>query len=301
MPTKLQLHVDQLLSDISVRYSNQEYVADAMVQTVPVKKDSDLFRVYARNFRIPETKRASGGVAREFDFEVSTSSYILENHALKGYVSDDAAENYDISDLRADMTEHLTDAIMRMKEKKVADLFTTTSWSLNVSLAATAAFNANTTVSNPIPVFDTGASTVIANSGHKPNYAVMPREGFVAVKNHISVLDRVKYTSAEVSEAMIASLLGVEKLHVANAGVDTSAEGVADAISNIYGDIAFMGYKPASPGPMKPASLYIFEKAAPRVRRWRIEERQSDAIEVQIKFQPKVVASLTGYLIKDII
>jgi hypothetical protein len=301
MPLKNQLHVDQLLSNISVKYSNSEYIADKVFPTVPVKKDSDLYRSYQRNFRIPETKRASGGVAREFDFEVSSSSYILENHALKNYVNDDQADNYDISDLRADMTEELTDAIMRMKEKKVADLFTTTSWSLNVSLAAANAFAQNTTVSNPIPIFDTACTTVISNSGYKPNFGILPRQGMIACKNHVSVLDRVKYTSAEITEKMLAALFGVEELLVPMASYDSANEGVADSIGDIYGDIAFVGWKPASAGPMKPSSGYIFEKAVPRVRRWRVEERQAEAIEVQIKFQPKVVASLTGYLIKDII
>jgi len=301
MPLKNQLHVDQLLSNISVKYQNQEYIADQVAPAVSVKKDSDLYRVYQRNFRIPETKRADGGVAREFDFDVSNSSYVLEKHALKQYIADDAQDNYDLSDLRADMTEHLTDAIMRMKEKKVADLFTTTSWSLNVSLATANAFTANTTVSNPIPVYDTAATEIISNSGYKPNFGILPRAGFIACKNHVSVLDRIKYVSSEVSESMIASLFGLDKLLVPNSSYDTAAEGAAEVITDIYGDISFVGYNPGSPGPLKPASIYCFEKQAPRVKRWRVEEREAEAIEVQIKFVPKVVASLTGFLIKDIL
>jgi len=299
MPLKNQLHVDQLLSNVSVKYSNSEYIADQVFPTLPVKKDSDLYRVYTRNFRIPETKRASKGVAREWDFEVSSSSYLLEEHALKNYIGDEEADNYDIGDLRADMTEELTDAILRMKEKKIADLFTKTSWSLNVSLAAANAFGQNTTVSNPIPVFDTGASTVIANSGYKPNFGILPRAGFVSCKSHVSILDRVKYTSAEMTPVMLQGLFDLEQLLIPNSVYDSSAEGVADAITAIYTN-AFLGWKPATPGPMKPSCGYIFEKAVPRVRRWRVEERKAEAVEVQIKFQPKIVASLTGYLIGGI-
>jgi hypothetical protein len=39
----------------------------------------------------------------------------------------------------------------------------------------------------------------------------------------------------------------------------------------------------------------------PRVRTWFDQERNANAVEVEIKYQPKVVASLTGYLIGDLL
>lgn len=301
MPLKSQLHVNQLLSNVSIQYKNSAYIWDKVFPMVPVVKDTDLYRVYDRNFKIPETKRAPKGVAREFGFEVSTSTYALEQHALKDYVGVDEAENYDQSSLEVDTTENLTDAIYRRIEKSVADLFTTTSWSLNVSLAAANAFSANTTVSDPVPVFDTGASTIIANSGMTPNYGIVPRDAFIAIKNHVSVLDRVKYTSAEVSEAMVGALLGLGQMLVPTAVQDTAPEGQAATISNFYGDICFLGYKPGAPGLKQVSAGYTFMRNAPRVRSWFDDERNATAIECEIKYQPKVVASLTGYLIKDVI
>ena len=89
MPQKSQLHVNQLLSNVSVQYKNSEYIWDKVFPQVSVSKDSDLYRVYERNFKIPDTKRAPKGVAREFGFDVSTASYMLEQHALKEYVGVD--------------------------------------------------------------------------------------------------------------------------------------------------------------------------------------------------------------------
>lgn len=301
MPQKSQLHVNQLLSNVSVKYSNAEYIWDKVFPQVPVVKDTDLYRVYDRNFRVPETKRAPKGVANEFQFDVSTASYALEQHALKDYVGKDEEENYDQGSLQVDTTENLTDAIYRRIELSVASLFTTTSWSLNVSLAAANAWTANTTVSDPVPVVDTGTSTVIANSGKTPTMMILPRDGYVAAKNHVSILDRVKYTSSDVSTSMLAGLFSVSELHIPTAVQDTAAEGVASSISNMWGDIAFLGWKPAAPGPKTPSCGYTFMRNAPRTRSWFDEERNSTAIEVEIKFQPKVVASLTGYLIKDIL
>lgn len=301
MPFQNQIHVDKLLSEISVKYKNSEYIGMDVFPKLQVKKDTDLYRSYVRDFRIPDTFRANGGEAKEHYFEVTTASYVLEKHALKDYVSDDDAQNYDIGSLRADVVEELTDVMQRRVEKSVADLFTTTNWSLNVSLAAANAFNANTTVSNPIPVFLTGATEIIGQSGKKPNFGILPRQGMVACQVHTSILDRIKYTSSEATAKMMAALFELEELLVPASQYDSSARGATEVIGDIWGDSAFLGWKPNRPSPMAPSCGYLFMNSDQKVKRWRVEERESEAIEVNMKFQPKVVASLTGFLIKDII
>lgn len=301
MPTKSQLHVNQLLSNVSVKYTPAMYIWNKVFPMVQVAKDSDLFRVYERNFKLPETSRAPKAVAKEASFDVSTSSYLLEQHAIKDYVGEDEAQNYDMGSLQVDATEHLTDIIYRRIEKSVADLFTTTSWSLNVSLAAAAAFNQNTTVSDPVPIFDTAATTIIANAGITPNYGILPREGFIAAKNHVSVLDRIKYTSSNLTEQMMASLFGLPELLIPMASYDSAADGLAATMTNFYGDVAFVGYKPGTAGVKVPSAGYVFSSKQPRVRTWFDDERNATAVEVEVKYQAKVVASLAGYLIKDIV
>lgn len=299
MPLKSQLHVNKLLSNVSVEYRNEEYIADKLFPKLMVTKDSDLYRVYDRNFKVPETKRAPKGVANEMSFQFSTSSYLLEQHALKDYVGVDEEQNNDLGSLKVDTTESLTDAILRRMELSAAALFTTTNWSLNVSLAAGAAFSSNTTTSDPVAVYDTGASVIIANSGKTPTFGYISRAGFVSVKNHVSVLDRVKYTSSEVSKNMIQALIGIGELHVATAIQDTAADGLAPSTSSFFSN-SFIGWKPGSPGIKTPSAGYTFMNSAPRVRSWFDQERNADAIEVEVKYQHKVVASLTGYLINGI-
>lgn len=297
MPLKSQLHVNKLLSNVSVQYRNEEYIWDKVFPQIPVSKDTDLYRVYDRNFKVPETRRAPKGVAREYNFEFSTSSYALEQHALKDYVGVDEEEQNDQGSLQVDATENLTDAIYRRAELMCAALFTKTSWSLTVSLASGAAFSDNTTTSDPVRIFDTGASTVIANSGKTPNFGILPRAGFISFKNHVSVLDRIKYTSSEVSKAMVQAAVGLQELHVPVSIYDSADDGIAFSGSAFFTH-AFLGWKPAGGGGMKtPSCGYTFISSKPRVRSWKDEERNATAIEVEVKLQPKVVASLTGYLI----
>ncbi len=301
MPLKNQLHVNQLLSNVSVQYKNQEYLWDKIFPIIPVKKDSDLYRVYDRNYRIPQTNRAPKGVAREMGFEFSTASYLLEQHALKEYVGVDEEINNDMGSLQVDATEYLTDAIYRRMEFMMSEQFTKTSWSLSVSLATAALWSANTMTSDPISVFDTGTSVVIANSGVTPNFAFTNRADYVSIKNHIAVLDRVKYTSSDVGKNAIAALIGVPEFMVSTAIYNTGAEGAVSGTAaggtSFFATKSFIGYKPAAPGMKTVSAGYTFMNNAPRVRTWKDEERNAVAVEVEVKFQPKIVASLTGYLI----
>lgn len=302
-PLRSQLHVDQLLSNVAVKYSNTRFIHDKVFPGVPVKKSSDLYRTYNRSWSIPETNRAIGGLAREHQFEIGTSSYSLEKHALKSYVPDAASDNYDITDLRADVTIELTEKIMMRKEAQCAALFTTTSWSLGASLAAADTWVTGT--AQPIQLFDTAAAAVVSNSGVKANYAIIPLDSYNALKNHTTLVDRVKYTSKEMSPAIVGALIGVDELLVPDIYFDSGLYGASaatGAIQSIWkSDFAFLGYKPGAAGFMALSSGYMFQKAKPLVRRWREEEREADAIEVDCEFQFKVVASLTGYYINNTI
>jgi hypothetical protein len=306
MPALLrsQLHVDQLLSNVAVKYKNERFIADQVFPMVPVKKTNDLYRTYSRNWQIPHTDRAPGALAREHQFEVGTSSYALEKHALKMYLNDTQKDNYDITSLEADATVELVEKISMRKEASCAALFTSTSWSLGASLGA-GADAWDTTTGAPINIFDTGTSVVVSNAGVKPNFAILPIEVYNTVKNHTTVVDRVKYTSRELSPAIIGGLLGISDLMVPDIYYDSGIYGASaatGAIGSIWKrNMAFLGYKAPAAGMMALSAGYCFQKAKPMVRKWREEEREADAIEVDVEYQYKVVASLAGYFINDAI
>lgn len=298
MPLKNQLHVSQQLSNVSIKYTNKNLIADQIFPEVAVKKDTDLYRIYDRNFKLPETIRAPSGEARQWDFQVSTASYILKQHSLKAFISDRDAENYDLTSLKVDQTENLTDTILLRREKDVADLMTITSWSQNMSLSALQQWD-GTTTSNPIPQMDTGTTVVLEQSGTLPNVALIPWRSMIAAKNNAQVIDRIKYTSADITPSMIAGLFDKEKLLVPKAVIDSAAEGIAPSVAALFGDNVLIAYVAPSPGPLKPSAGYIFRNNIPMVKSWRVEERQSECVEVNLHYQAKVVASLSGYMLRD--
>lgn len=301
-PLRSQLHVDQLLSNVAVKYKNERFIHDKVFPMVPVKKTSDLYRTYTRSWVVPETNRAPGGLAKEHQFEVGTTSYNLEKHALKAYLNDVQKDNFDVSSLEADMTQELVEKIMMRKEIQLASHFTTvTSWSLNASLGGDELWV--TTSGDPIQVLDTASGVVVSNSGVKPNFGIFPLETYNAVKNQTKVIDRVKYTGRDLGPTIIASLLGLNELLIPDMYYDSGlygASAASGAVASIWKtDFAWIGYKPAAPGFYQLSSGYMFQKNKPMIRKWREEEREADAIECDVEFQFKIVASLTGYYINN--
>src|SRR3990167_8642532 len=147
MPDSI-VKLDQLLTQISNRYSNKTYVADTIFPHVGVKKESDRMLVYGfEQFRRPETLRGNKSVSKEASYSASTTTYTLAFHALKDYVSDrdrDNADSQQAPDI--DATNNLTDLIMLGREIDAYTLaFTTSTWANNSTLVSTTSWRYNTT------------------------------------------------------------------------------------------------------------------------------------------------------------
>src|SRR3972149_3641898 len=122
MPLPSQIHRDRPLENISVAFKSDRLIAQELSPSVPVKHESDTYYVHSQDSLIlPATLRANGGEANESDWNVSTSSYTLEEHALKKIVTDRDRNNAD-PPLRMDVdaTEYLTEKILLRRETVLA-------------------------------------------------------------------------------------------------------------------------------------------------------------------------------------
>jgi hypothetical protein len=299
MPKSNQIHIDKALENISVAYRPEGFVASQLCPSVPVKHDTDKYYVYSKNqLSLPETLRAPGASANEVDFDISTGAYSLEKHSLKRLVTDDEIENSDVPiKPRIDATENLTWRILARREKSLAALVSSkANWANETSLTSTFAWNANTTLSNPITLMDSCGAVIVKNSGFKPNVMLIDYSTFLAAKEHVSVIDRIKFTSPDsVTEAMLAKLLNVSQLLVPYAVENTANESLTDTMAFMWTDCAWLAYVERNPGLKKPSALYTFEQVNQgnpyRVKAWREEEREGEFVEVTSKFQHKSVAS----------
>jgi len=303
MPDKSKIHQDSALTGISVRYKNETYLADIVSPHYPVKHLSNKYYIYSKdNFRLEESRRSSNGEAREVNWDMSTGTYTLERHSFKHLVGDDDKENADPGvDLEKDATEVLTDKILLRKEKSLIDLIHTNgNWANESSLGAAGAWSANTTASNPILVVDSATTAIVKNSGKRANVAIMDLTTFKAAKNHTSILDLVKYTSADsITEAMLAKLFNIKNVYVSQAVENSAAEGLSDSQGFLMTDVCWVGYLEKAPGLMKPSAFYTLFKGQKKfeVKRWREEGRDGVFIEVNSYYQHKPIATDCGYLI----
>jgi len=305
MPSNQQIHRDRPLENISVAYKSDRLIADKLAPRVSVVHESDTYFVYAKDsLTLPQTIRANGASANEASWNISTSSYVLNQHALKGLVTDRDRSNADEPiRLDIDITEYLVEKILMRKEIDLANIVTTAAnWANATSLSSTLAWNQNTTLSNPIAFVDSACSVVAAQSGKIPNTVVLNDPTFRAAKEHISIVDRIKYTSPDsVTDQILAKLFNVQQVLVAGGIQNTGQEGQADSMGWIWTDMAFVAYIEQNPGLRKPSALYQFTKTEfgnpYKVKRWREEEREGDFIEVSSLFQNKVVASDCAYII----
>jgi len=309
MPLHGQLHRDKALENISIAYKPAGLIADELAPKVFVQNESDVYYVYSRDtMAVPETARANGTKSNRATWNMSTSAYHLEDHALNDVITERDRKNADSAiKLDSDVTEILTGKIALRRELDLASIVGTAgNWANATSLSSTQAWNQNTTLSNPVTLLDSAGSVVIQSSGLVPNVLAINEPTFRALKNHTSITGRIQYTSADsITEAMLGKLFAIDKVIVGRASYNTADEGLTDSMSFIWTDCALLAYVEKSPSLKKASALYTFWQngaGSPMVvKKWADESIGGDVVEVSTMFQHKPVATACAYHINNTI
>lgn len=302
MPYFNTIHVNQPLTNVSVRYNWAEGIADKVFPEVPVQKETDLYYVYdTDSLRLDETIRANRAESNEVGYDYSTASYTLEEHALKELISDRDRANADTPlNLDLDVTQHLTEKLLIRREVDVATLcFTTTSWGNNATIGSASAWDTST--SNPIADVLTATSLVLRNGFVRPNRAVMGWEVMRQLKVNSTTTDRIKYTErAIITDELMASLFDLDTLLVGRSARNLNAEGIAQSTGFIWGKDMLIYHVPARASLRSPAAGYLLTIGDRfRTKKWREEKKAGDYVEVSTMFVPKAVATSAAYLLKQ--
>ena len=322
-PTVGDIHIQAALTDISVAYSQSRdvFVAGKVVPTIPVAKQSDKYFLFSRQdwFRSDAQPRAPGTESAGSGFRVTNDVYFCDRVALHMDVSDPERANADPAiNLDVDATEYVTEQILLKQEIDFVSFAMTTAsgWlggsaSTNiVGQAAPASTTANFRQWNDVastPIEDIrGEMTAMAKvTGRKPNTLVLGPQVWTALADHPDILDRIKYTEkGVVTTDLIASLLDLEQVMVAWAVKDSAQEGAAASYGFTAGKAALLAYFERAPGLRKPTAMYKFVWTLPtgapapregaRIKRFRMEHRESDRIEGEAWYVFKQVATDLG-------
>ena len=303
-PLVTDVHVDSILSGVSIRYSNEEMIADQVLPVIPVKKESDKYYTYTRAWKLPQSKRAAGAEANEVEWNVGTATYSTEEYALKDLIPDRVRDNADNPlDMDVDTTENLTELIQLGREKRVADIVfaSGTYGSQTSALSGTNQWD-DYAGSDPIGDVRDAKATVHAATGKMPNVLVIGYQAFLKLLDHPDILERIKYTQKGIITAdLIAAVFEVDKLLVGKALYDSTQEGVAESLGYIWGKSVALLYVESSPSLKKVSFGYQFQSRGFRTKKWREEGRDGDFVEAGEIRDEKIVAAGCGYLYTTVV
>ena len=293
--------VDPALSNVSIRYSNESYIADAIFPTIRTAKQTGKYYLYDKsNLRLANTQRAAGSGANEIDFGLSTSNFYCEDHALKEFVADEIQDQADAAlNPLIDTTETLTDQMLLDREVRLANILTSTAkLTNNTTLSGTSQWS-DYVNSDPISDVRTARTTIHQNIFRKPNTLIIGKPVFDVLIDHPQIVDRIKYSQLGVaSSELLARVFQLEKVLVGEAGQNTANEGQTDVLAYVWGKNAIVAYVTPSAGLKKVSLGYTFTYAARQVKRWRDEDREGTYVRIgQDNYVQQLIAAAAGYLI----
>ena len=318
------VHIDNVLTQISVAWPNNGLVGENLFPLVPVAKQSDKYYVFGREGWLVENDlRAPGTEANEITgLALSTDTYYAQEHSLQLPVTDEERWNAD-SPLAPDRdaTDLVTSKIWLGREKAMKDLSTTAanySSSNTTTLSGTAQWN-DYVNSDPISNLRTGKAAVHAKIFTEPNVGIIPYQVMTVLEDHPDFIERIKYSERGiVSSDLIGAVVGLPKIIIPGVGIASTLLGQPIAVGYLWGKDVVMAYVPGRPGLKIPAFGYEFGwRGNPGgqvqyVDRWREEKRKSDLVRVCRYYDLKLVAqgdgatgdagkAIAGYLIKTAI
>ena len=296
-----------MLTNVAVAYENDAYIAELVFPSFEVKKQTGKHFVYDQGrFRPNSNVRAQGSASNEVTLSLTTgTAYFAEDHALSQVVADEDVDNaITPTDPFVDATENLTDMHLVNKEIELATLLSDTgTMTQNITLSGTSQFS-DYNNSDPIAVLETGKQTVHAAIHKNPNTLILGKQVWDKIKHHPAFLERVKYSQKGViSEDLLASLIGVDRVLIGGAGYTNSAEGQTETSSYIWGKNAILAYIAPSVKPkiMTLGLCYTWKKMiVERLRGSEEEDRKVTKVRVgDAYYDLKLVSASAGYLIKN--
>jgi hypothetical protein len=314
------VHIDQILTNISVGFPNNDFVGDVLAPAVPVRKQSDIYYTHGREGWVLEPGsdvRAPGTEASEIPgMTVSTNPYFAIEHALEIAVTDEERENADapLSPDR-DGTELVTSKIMLGRELTIRNIVQSvgnyvSGYSLDLSGSPTLQWDAYAT-SNPIGDVKTARRKIHGGLFIHPTVGIFPYQVMAALEDHPDFIERIKYSqTAVVTPDLIARLFMIPRIVVPGVGHNTARMGQAESLAYLWGKDVIIAYVPPRPGLKIPAFMYEFVWTFPGgqrqvTERWREQKRVSDMIRVRRRYVHKLIAvdgsgdSFAGYLINE--
>lgn len=304
-PLITDVHIDRALTNMSIRYSNENYIADSIFPRFRVTAESDKFFKWDKNnaFRVMgQTLRAISSGYRRVEFQVGADSYVAQEYGLEAPLDDRMVRAADPPlQIRRTFAEELTNQISLDREKRARDLaMTTANWT--TTNAGSAAWDvAGTDVIGDVKL---AQDTIRKLIGRVPRHMVIGWELWRNLQVNTAILaaynNVIPAGGALLTPQLVAKVLDLDEIIVGRAVINTAKEGATDTIVDIWGDDdALVFYKNPTIGVGIVTAGVTFDVNGRKVSRYREEQTTSDVIRVaeilvEKPLVPDCGATITG-------
>jgi len=321
-PTGSQVHVDAILTNVSVAYMQkaENFIADKVFPIVPVDKQSDKYFVYDKNdwLRDEAQVRTDGTESVGSGYNISTATYYADVYAIHKDIGDQTRANADAPiNVDREAAEFVTQRLLTRREIQfVSDFMTGGVWG-NTATGVSGVPSggqvrqwSDYVNSDPINDIEEAKADILSVTGLSANTLVLGYDVFRQLKNHPDLVDRIKYTSSQtITEDMLARMFDIERVLVSKSIKATNAEGAAGAYAFTTGKSALLAHVAPAPGLLTPSAGYIMQwtgvsgglGATIGTSSFRLDSLRATRIEAELAFDNKVVAADLGYFWQTVV
>lgn len=301
------LHVDKVLTKMAMGYRPEGFIADRVLPTVEVDKQSDIYVEFdrARRLRRQDSQRTPGTEAHIVYEDVGSATYYCRNYALKTFVTIEDRANADpffITKLLNTRTQLVLDDLAMDEEIRVASLVTNTS-NVGSYNAVASAWNG---AGDPIGDINTTIDNVHYANGVMPNRVVFGIEAWKSFRRDSNVRNLIFGTNnggGYPNTQQVASLLDIDEILVGGSFQNTGEENLSESLSTIWGENVLVEYVPPNPTTERPSFGYRFRWVKAGLPNRTVERHpydsktKSEEVEVGYYQDEKITGSSYGHLI----
>lgn len=298
--------IDPILGTVAQGYKNADAVGDALFPFVPVgQRGGKIITFGKEDFALYNTVRAPGAATKRVQYGYAGASYALEGHALEALVPNEllgdaaAVPGINLATSAVLKTQNIISLRLEFLQAQIATTAGTYAATNKITLAGTSQWSDLTSgVSNPVKDIETAKEAVRKQVGRRPNTVVMGPAVFAMLKQHPSILDRIKYTGRDVpTEELLAGLFGVKRVKVGDM-VYTDTAGV---VQDVWGKYVVVAYTELGSLAEAGAPTYGYTyrlNGYPMVRKpYQDENANSWVYPVADEVMPVIAGASAGYLI----
>lgn len=309
MPESKDLHIDAILTNLSVKYRNAEMIWPQILPVISVGKRSDKFFRYSKedSFKLADDTIGPKSLPNEVDWKVDTDNYSVTDHALGDWLPQEVIDNAD-SPLQpeVDTNDFLNMLLDVAQEKRVADtIFAAGSYPTGnkVQLSGTSQWGG----SADDPIGDIMAA--VEGCFMRANTLVFGLEAWTKLRQLPEILDAVKSSTrfqdspgGLATQSEVASLFDVDRILIGRSRYISTKEGQTPTYTRLWGKHCAALHVVPNPGVKSITFGATFSETRRQTQRDFDPKRGvkgAHYIKVAWNSDEKVVASDLGYFIQD--